>query len=136
MQYVEGFGYDDVCMIVGLEKRPELNGRAVRVCLPTSRIGADRVPCELLLGADKMALRSTNLFKIENEDVLKSEKVIDAMPRDDLVDAGLLLYTKRDSVVMAPGLIMSNVSGSPPMRRPKSKRSAPGFPTHSAFEVE
>ena len=109
--YAGGFGYDDVCMLVELEKTPELNGRAVRVCLPTAPMsGPDRVPCELLLGAKKLAVRAKNLVWIENEDALKSDRVRELMPHDDRIDAGMLLYTKRNSVVVAPGVISMNLS--------------------------
>lgn len=48
MDYAGGFRYDDACMLVGLEKTPELNGRAARVCLPTGPMsGPDRVPHRL-----------------------------------------------------------------------------------------
>jgi hypothetical protein len=124
MDYTGGFRYDDVCMLVGLETAPELNGRAARVCRPAGPMsGPERVPCELLIGAKKLAVRSKNLFKIESEDALEGERVCELMPHDDRIDAGMLLYTKRDSVVVAPGVIMNNLSSdSPPMRRPKPTR--------------
>ena len=126
MEYAGGFRYDDVCMLVGLEKTPDLNGRAVRVCLPTGPMSApERVPCELLLGAKKLAVRSKNLFKIESEDALEDERVRELMPHDDRIDAGMLLQAKRNSVVVAPGVIMSNLSDSPHMRRPKPTRPDP-----------
>ena len=120
--------YDDVCMIVGLEKAPELNGRAVRVCLPIGPIGdPDRVPCELLIGAKKLAVRSKNLFPVKDDDALRSERVRALMPQDDFNDAALLLYSKRGSEVVAPGVIRMRTSSShsPPVPPSKRERSNP-----------
>ena len=62
--------YDDVCMLTGLHNKPELNGRAVRVCLPDGRLADDRIPCELLIGRKKLAVRPANLVFIKNDAAL------------------------------------------------------------------
>ena len=103
--------YDDVCMLTKLHNKPALNGRAVRVCLPDGKLAEDRIPCELLIGCKKLAVRPANLVFIKNDAALNEPSILNVMPQDDLNDARMLLFAKRNSVVVAPGVISVNVTG-------------------------
>ena len=107
----QDFVYGTICMIVKLKTKPELNGRAVRICLAHPQISKDRVPCELMIGCDKLAIKPENLRYIATEDELEDEDVRNLMPEADVIDCGMLMHAERGSTVITPGVTLMRIDG-------------------------
>lgn len=121
----EKFSYDRVCMVVNLRVKPQHNGRAVRVCVPSGKIADDRVPCQFLIGYNHVAIKPQNLRLIATEDALEDEDVVALMSEEDRMDAGMLMHTQRDSTVIAPGisLMRCNTTNDSRSSSPVSRRN-------------
>lgn len=105
--------YDDLCMVFNLKSRLELNGRAVRVCLPDGKIADDRVPVELMIGMRKIAVKATNLFKLEGMQSLSSPVVTALMPEEDKNDCKLFFLAMEGSTRVAPGVTLMPTKPTP-----------------------
>ena len=99
------FEYDSLCMLTGLNARADLNGRAVRVCLPNGKIEPVRVPVQLMVDCRYVSVKAENLVPLPNKEALEIPHVKQAMPAEDREDCRMFFFAMHGSEVIAPGVI-------------------------------
>jgi hypothetical protein len=107
----DGFEYDSLCMLTGLMGKQELNGRCIRVCSAHPPPQEGRVPCELMIGEKRIAVKPENLRKLPNARALMEPDVQEAMPNEDMEDARLYFHAMEGSTQIAPGVTLMDCSG-------------------------
>jgi hypothetical protein len=100
------FTYDDLCMLHDLKTQSILNGRAVRVCLPSGKIADDRVPVQLMIGGKRLSVKPVNLFNIDDMKALSLPYVASIMPDADKNDCGMYFFSMEGSTRIAPGVTL------------------------------
>ena len=92
--------WDDVCMISGLQKREDLNNRVVRVLDVIAKDG--RVPCETMLGMERVRVRLDNLTRIEDANQL-AKPPFSSMAEAERQDVAMFFYSNENSAKI-PGV--------------------------------